>query len=189
MKNQFIPVVAMLATALITAIATAQAPSSPQRILRGEEVPLTKATMYLYYGLANAKSKDAPAFRALAGLDQKTVDNYVAYVKAATETVLDSEHEQRLKVLCSRRAAITSGKQLIDALVQIDANVDAVRAKVIADSARVLGAAGKRQVDSYVLATREALTISEVDPARVVQFGTETGLSISGIVGKLCPER
>jgi hypothetical protein len=192
MKHHAIRLAALLAAALFAAAATAQVlpGQSPQRILRGVEIPVTKATMYIYFGLADSTPGDAPiAFGALAGLDPQVVTRYRAYAKTAVESVRDAEHAQRLKLLCDRRSAITSGTQLTAALVQIDEAVEKVRIKAIADSEKVLGADGKRKVDAYVLATREGMTISEVAPERVVQFGVDSGLTVSGIVAKLCPDR
>lgn len=192
MEHHATRLAASCAAALMACAAVAQVPpgQSPQRILRGGEIPVTKATMYIYFGLADSTPANAPsAFGALAGLDPQTSTRYRAYAKTAVEAVRDAEHEQRLKLLCDRRSGITTGTQLTDALIQIDESVEQVRAKVIADSEKVLGADGKRKVDSYVLLTREGMTISEVAPERVVQFGVDSGLTVSGIVAKLCPDR
>jgi hypothetical protein len=189
MKRHATQLAVVLAATLFAAAAQAQALTSPpQRTLRGAQIPLTKASVILYAQLTNARSADAPAWAAVTGMPQATVEKFLAHARTSIEAIHDEENTQRLKLVCGQRKAITTPAQLTAALVRIDANVEVTRAQLVQDSAKVLGVAGKRQVDDYVLKMRQEIAISEMDPEKVVQYGLATGQTVAGIVAKLCPD-
>jgi hypothetical protein len=163
--------------------------SGVMRVLSGTEISPTKASMIVFSSIGHATSAADPAVARLRDATKWDDPSIAAFMEYAKKTIADSQsYELRTKsaLLCGSRDTIKTGTQLTAVLQKIASDVEVNQSQYLADVSRVVGNEGKRKFDEYVLAVRNEIRLSEVDPQKVVQFGANSGMSVSEVVSKLC---
>lgn len=161
-----------------------------ERVVAGEEIPLSEVAMIFYQQVLGAERRQGGSgqkmLRDTLKLDESTSSAFMDFMASALDRSNEHRHEVKARLVCSRLNDLTAAPELSAALQGVDESIKTRHASLVDESARVLGSDNKQAVDHHVSRMRSGMVISEIDWVRLVEFMAEGGSSATQVASEFC---